>query len=156
MAAVTTSAIAGVGVLMSAYGAQQQAKAARRASKLNAEESEENARLTAERAIEDERQFRLSFRRDQAKNKVAIAASGVRLEGSPLEVLQDNASAAEADAQNIRRGAAITKDMYTRQARAYREGGAAASQAGNINSAATLLQGAAQTYTTGRQAGAWS
>jgi hypothetical protein len=156
MAAMTTAVIAGAGTLMSFYGSQQQAKAAKAAGKLNAQDAEENARLAVERAAEDERQFRLSFRRDQASNVAAIASSGVKLEGSPLEVLQDNAASAERDALNIRRGGEIQRDSYLRQARQYRKGSAASANAAQISGAAELLKGAGNTYETGRKSGAWS
>jgi hypothetical protein len=155
MAAVTTAIVAGTGVLMSFYGMQQQGKAAKRAGKLNAQDAEENARLAMERAKEDERQFRLTFRRDQASNVAAIGASGVRREGSPLEVLQDNAASAENDAINIRRGGEQQRASYLRQASQFRSGARAAANAANIQGAATLLSGAASTYMTGRTAGAW-
>lgn len=155
MAAITTAVVAGAGALMSFHGQQQQAKAAKRASKLNAQDAEENARLAQERAQEDERQFRLSFRRDQASNVAAVSASGVKLEGSPLEVLRDNAISAEQDAINIRRGGEITRESYQRQARAFRQGARDTSRAANIQGAASLLSGASNTYSTGRQSGAF-
>jgi hypothetical protein len=156
MAAITTAAVAGAGVLLTVYSQQQAKKAGQRAADLNAQDSEENARLAQERAAEDGRQFRLSFRRDQERNVTAISASGIKQEGSPLEVLQDNASAAEHDYQNIIRGGAQQRDSYLRQARMYREGGAAGARAADINSAASLLSGAAKTYTTGKESGAFS
>jgi len=155
MAAVTTAVVAGAGALMSFHGAQQQAKAAKQAGKLNAADAEENARIAVERAAEDERQFRLSFRRDQASNMAQIGASGVRREGSPLEVLQDNAASAEKDVINIKRGGEIQRDSYMRQARAYRSGAKAAANAAQISGAANLLSGAASTYSTGQKSGAW-
>jgi hypothetical protein len=155
MAAVTTAVVAGAGVLMSAYGMQQQAKAAKKAGKLNAEDAIENARLAEERAQEDERQFRLSFRRDTARNVVAIGASGIKQEGSPLEVLADNATSAERDAQNIRRGGEIQRDSYLRQAKGFRQGANSAAAAAQVQGAASILKGASDTYTTGRQSGAW-
>lgn len=156
MAAVTTAVVAGAGVLMAYYGQQQQANAAKKAGKLNAEDSAENARLAQERAFEDERQFRLTYRRDQARNVVAIAQSGIKQEGSPLEVLQDNNVMAEKDAQNIRRGGEQQRDAYLRQARMYRAGAAATAQAAQTQGAATLLSGAASVSETGRRSGAWS
>ncbi len=155
MAAITTAVVAGAGVLMSFYGSQQQAKAAKRAGKLNAQDAEENARLAQEKAFEDERQFRLSFRRDTGSNISAIGASGIKQEGSPLEVLRDNSAMAEQDAINIRRGGEIQRASYLRQARAFRQGGSAAASAAQIGGAANLLSGAASTYGTGQKSGAF-
>lgn len=155
MAAITTAAVVGAGVLMSFYGQMEAGKAAARAGELNAHEAEENARLSRERAIEDERAFRTSFRRDEGRNVAAIGASGVKQEGSPIEVLQDNAASMEHDALNIRKFGAQTAAAYQRQANMFRETGAAGERAGNIAGAATLLRGAGDTYTTGQKSGAW-
>lgn len=155
MAAITTVAVAAVGVGLTVYAQQEQKKAAQRAAKLNAQDAEENARLAQERALEDARQFKLSFRRDNARNVAAIGASGIKQEGSPLEVLQDNATMAEQDYQNIVKGGMQQRDAYMRQARMYREGGAAAGRVADIQSAAAVLNGAASVYGTGQKSGAW-
>lgn len=155
MAAITTAVIAGAGVAMSYYGMQEQAKAAQRAGDMNAADAEENARLARARAIADEKAFRVSFARDQGRNVAAIGASGVKQEGSPIEVLQDNAASAERDAINIRNLGAQSSASYLRQADIYRSGGDAAARTGAIMGAATLLKGAADTYSTGTKSGAW-
>lgn len=156
MAAITTAVVAGAGTLLTVYGMQQQKKANQRAANLNAQESERNAQLSAQQAEEDARQFRLSFRRDQARNVAAIGASGIKMEGSPLEVLQDNAAGAERDYQNIKAGGEQQRQSYLRQAQMYREGGKAQAEAADIGSAAALLRGASSTYGTGQKSGAWS
>lgn len=156
MAAVTAAVVVGAGTLLTVYGQQEQKKAAKKAGELNAADALENARLAQQQADEDARQFKLSFRRDNARNVTAVAASGIKMEGSPLEVLQDNASMAESDYQKIKAGGAQQRDAYMRQARMYREGGKAAGRAADITSAATLLQGAGNTYTAGTKSGAWS
>lgn len=156
MAAVTTAVVVGAGVLLSAYSMQEQKKAAKKAASLNAKDAEANAALSEQQAIEDERQFRLSFRRDQARNVAQIGASGIKQEGSPLAVLQDNASMAERDAENIRAGGVQQRNSYLRQAQMYREGGAAAARAADVGTAATLLRGAGDTYNAGTKSGAWS
>lgn len=156
MAAVTAAVVVGVGTAITVYSMQEQKKAAQKAAKMNAADAEENARLAREQALEDGRQFRLSFRRDQAKNVAQIGASGIKQEGSPLAVLQDNATMAENDYQNIIRGGEQRRQSYLRQAHMFREGGSAAARAADLNSAAALLQGAGQTYGAGQKSGAWS
>lgn len=155
MAAITTAAVVGAGALLSFYGSMEQAKAAKRAGQLNAKDAEENARLAMERAAEDERAFRLSFKRDQGRNVAAVGASGVRMEGSPLEVLQDNVAMAEHDAINIRKGGYQQRDSYLRQAQMSREGGRAAERGAYIQGAAGLLKSAGDVYGTGQKSGAW-
>lgn len=156
MAAVTAAVVGVAAVGLTAYGMQQQKKANQRAAKLNEQDALENARLTEEQAAEDARVFRLSFRRDNERNKAAIGASGIKMEGSPLEVLQDNAAMAEQDVANIKRGAMNQRDAYFRQARMFKEGGQAQARAADIGTAAAVLQGASNAYSGGRQSGAWS
>jgi hypothetical protein len=155
MAAVTAAVVAGSGALLSYYGAREQAKAARRAGELNAADAMENARLARLAAIEDEKQFRLSFRRDQGMNVASIGSSGIKMEGSALEVLHDNAAMAEGDALKIRRGGMIAARSYERQAQIFRETGRAQGRAAEISGAAGLLSGAAGTYNTGKTSGAF-
>jgi len=155
MAAITSAVVVGAGTLLTVYGQQEQKKAAQKAGELNAQNAEENARLAAQQAEEDARQFRLSFRRDEGRNKAAIGASGIKLEGSPLEVLQDNAAGAERDYQNIKAGGEQAANAYRRQAKMSREGASAAGQAADIASAASLLKGAGDTYGAGVKSGAW-
>jgi len=155
MAAITTAVIAGAGALMSFHGQQQAAKAGKNAAKLNAKESELQAEQARQQAKEDEQAFRLSFRRDQGRNRVAIGASGVKMEGSPLEVLQDNAAMAEQDAINIRRGGERQRSTFLRQASAFRQSGRATARAGRTQGAASLLSGAADTFITGKKSGAF-
>lgn len=155
MAAITTAVIAGAGLLLTLEAQRQAKEADQHAANLNARESERNAELTRQQAEEDARQFRLSFRRDQARNVAQIGASGIKLEGSPLEVLQDNNIAAERDFQNIKAGGEQRRESYLRQARIYRETGSANAAAAETQSAATLLGGAANIYSTGSKSGAW-
>lgn len=155
MAAITSAVIAGAGLLMAYEGNRQEKNAKVRAGKMNAADALRNARIAREQALQDEKMFRLSFRRDQAANVTSIAASGVKLEGSPLEVLQNNAALAEGDALRIRQGGDINVESYRRQARNFRAGGAAAGRAGEIQGAAILLQGAGSVYNTGTRSGAF-
>lgn len=104
MAAASSIAIGAMaaGGLMSASGSAKQGAAAQEAGIYNQVMAEENAKRAIERAKEDERQFRISVRHQQASNRAAVAKSGVKLEGSPMEVLRANARKAEEDAIAIR------------------------------------------------------
>lgn len=147
------AALIGVGTLLQ-YNAQKAAsRSEAMASRLNAEEAERNAVLAKQRAEEDQRVFRASFRRDQAYNIASVGASGVKLEGSPLEVLRDNVTKMEEDALNITRRGQIEKESYLRQAGAYRLGAKFASQAGNLRAGASLLSGAVDTISAVNRSG---
>ncbi|MCA9339374.1 MAG: hypothetical protein KDA17_00510 [Candidatus Saccharibacteria bacterium] len=152
MAAVTTSLLA-AGTVAQLYGQQQQAKAAKKAANQNAENAYLNAQQAHERALEDERQFRVSFRRDTGANIAAIGRSGVKQEGSPLEVLRDNSANAERDAINIRKGGEAERRSYLRQAGGFRSEARGISRAAPIMGAATLLSGGANAYATGKKMG---
>lgn len=153
MAAVTAVVVAAAGATLAAYSAAGQGDAAQGAAAVNAQNAEYNAELVKKRALEDERQFRLSFRRDQASNRVAVAASGVRLEGSPLAVLRDNTSKMEEDALKIKQGGKAQEQTYLRQASGYRLSGSAAGRAASVGAAASLLSGAASATSQGVQSG---
>ncbi len=142
MAAVTTSLLV-AGTVAQLYGQQQQAKAGKAAARQNERDAQINAQQAMERAKEDERQFRVSFRRDTGANVAAISASGIKQEGSPLEVLRDNAAGAEQDAINIRKGGEAERGAYLRQAAGFRSERRAISNMAPIQGAATLLSGGA-------------
>lgn len=149
MAAITSAVVAGAGALMSMEGARAEASAASFAGRMNADEAARQAKLAEEKAIEDEKQFRLSFRRDVASNEASISVSGIKLEGSPMEVLRDNAAMAEEDAQRIRRGGDRQRDSFRRQATGFRFGAQSAKRAGRTAVAGEALGGAGRILDSG-------
>lgn len=155
MAATAAVVVAAAAAGMGALAAGAQADAAQGAAIVNAQNAEYNAELTKKRALDDEKKFRQAFMRDQASNVARIGASGVRLEGSPLDLLYANNQLAEEDAQNIRMGGQREQSAYLREAQGYRIAGAAAGRAGTAGAAASLLSGTANTIQTGSQMGAF-
>jgi len=142
MAAVTAVAVAGAGALMSSYSMAAQGNSEEISANYNAMVNEQNARRAMEQAREDEKQFRLSVRREQGANIAAISASGIILEGSPIEVLRDNARKASEDAIQIRMGGISQRDTHLQEAQFSRNSGASRQRAANIGAAASFLQGA--------------
>lgn len=128
-----------VGGLMQASAAQKAAAAQERADNANAKEAAINARLAKERAINDEREFRLSFRKDNASNIVAIAGAGIRLQGSAIEALRDNAIVAETDALRIRKGGDDERNSYLRQRVSFERSARDSRSAGRAGASAALL-----------------
>lgn len=139
MAAVTSAIVGGVALAGSIAGSQMQADAARQAGEFNAQTAEENARLAKEKAVEDERRFRNMVRKQYGSNVASIAKSGIRLEGSALQVLRENARVAEEDAINIRRGGDIERARFLTEARFQRVTGSMGAAAANIQGAADTL-----------------
>lgn len=92
---------------------------------------------------ENERRARLQSRYQIGGERAAIGASGVKAEGSPLEVLQNSVSNAELDALTIRHQSQLKAWSYEQGAAASQmEGRAAQSQAG-FGAAGSLLSGGA-------------
>ena len=90
-----------VGGLVSAMGAQAQGQSAAMAQQVNADIAGRNAGLAREAASYDaglqERQARMQL----GSIRAAYGASGVTIEGSPLDVLQMSIENAERDRQQI-------------------------------------------------------
>lgn len=142
--ALVAAASAGTALQFLSMGAQ--ANAALAAGKVNAQNAEFNAELVKKQAIDAAQRFRVSARKDQARQVASISAAGVRLEGSALDVLQENARLAEEDAQNIEMQGLEERNAYLRQASYYRLGGQQAARAAGLGAAANLLSGGAQVY----------
>lgn len=142
MAAVTSVVVAGVGLAMTAYGQAAQGNAAQISANYNSMINERNARLSREKAAEDEKQFRVSVRKQQGSNVARLGASGVNLEGSPLEVLRENARNAEHDAMAIRFAGEQEREKYLTEARFNRTSGQSAARAANLGATAQVLYGA--------------
>ena len=60
--------------------------------------------------------FNKSFAKQQASTEVAYIAAGVRLSGTPLEVLEHNLTEAEMERQNILYDSQVTSDDFRQQA----------------------------------------
>ena len=111
------------GSLMSTYGAAAEGDAALAAGEVNAQNSEFQAKQAAAKALEDEATFRRAMRSELASNEVSVAASGVKLEGSPLAVLNENARNMDKDASAIRTGALTDQQAFSRAASRSRASG---------------------------------
>lgn len=146
MGAVTSVVVAAVGAAASIHGQQQQAKQAKAAANYNAMVAEKNAKLSVAKAADEERRFRILRRKEAGSNKAALSASGVKLEGSPLEVLRSNARNAEADAINIRKYGAQTASALREEAAFQRRSGRSASRAADTLSVATGIRAGADIY----------
>ena len=120
------------------YSAQEKQKTAAYTAKLAEEAGEES---TAMAGIEAER-HRDKIRRLQASQRASYAKSGVKMEGSPLEVLADTAAQADLDEMIIKHGGQAEASAYGAQAMLSRMKGRSASTAGYIKSGSSLLSGA--------------
>lgn len=114
-------AVAAVGAMFEIAGnlneglaQDREGRATAKALEHNAELKERNADQIERQTAEDERRLRIQNRAIIGTARANYGASGVTLEGTAMDVLQDSAANAEMDALNFRLGG-------TRQAESVRE-----------------------------------
>lgn len=140
---------AGGGGLLSAYGQLLEGYAEESAQNANAQIAEENAQLSLEKAVEDERRLRVLGNKSLADIRTGYAASGITMEGSPLEVLRDSAANVERDALTIRHVGENTARAYRNEAELSRVSGRSARRLGEFGAAATTLTSGAKAAAAG-------
>lgn len=157
--AVAALVVSTVGAGVSYYGSQQQAKATERVAEYNAK-VQENA------AIQQDMEMREQISRTRRENKrllasqrAGVAASGIELTGSPLEVLGANAANLELQAQDMARQATLGVMQGQAQSRATIWEGKQQAAGIRTGAAGTLLSDAGRiggsTYTVGQGQGWW-
>ena len=131
------SAAAGTGMSIfgSLYSGQQQAAAARTQAKL----SKLQAAAEEERAGAEAGVIRRKARELFSTQRAAYAASGVRLEGTPLLVMADTIRESERDILNVYKQTDARKLSFLTQAGVFEAAGSAARTASYINAGSTLL-----------------
>ena len=115
--------VGAAGSLLQAKGAAESARYNRKLGQFKAELADEDSRKASARTA--------------SSNVVAIAKSGVRLEGSPLEVLANNAYNEERTRSLALAGVQIQSDLLTR-------GAQATMIQGGLSAGATILGSAGQ------------
>ena len=111
-------------------------------AKYSAKVSEMQAKTAKETAAYKEKRFRGRVERFKATQRVARAASGVTIEGSPMEVMLDSALQAEMDALLIRRGGEVKAIEYGERAKLFRHKAKGAIFEGVMGVGSILTQGA--------------
>lgn len=104
------------GSIIQGIGSNYQAKAEAMAAKYNAE-------MTRQQTAEEVARIRLVGRREESTNITRVAKSGVRLEGSPLSVLTENAATVEREAMQVRRAGAMQAELFKARAKNARRAG---------------------------------
>lgn len=137
-------AVGAFGTISSAMAQQQQGAIARDVGNSNAMALEARALQ-----IQNETKVRADIQRRENARKAgqigaAYGAAGVDPQGTPLDVMADQATEGELQVQLINYGGATQVDNMLRQAQLLRAGGAAYGAASDISSTATLLTGAAK------------
>lgn len=136
-----------VGTAMSAMAAMKQAQAQAGAMKFNATIAEQNATSARDQATAAEMQQRTEAEKRLGAMRASYGASGVTMEGSPLDVLSESASMAELDAQNIRYQGDLKARGYQNTAELDRANASNAKSQGYMKAGSELLMGATRAYT---------
>lgn len=140
--AVASLAVSAVGAGVSYYGSQQQAKATKQVAAYNAKVQENEAIQQDMEMREQISRTRRENKRLLASQRAGVAASGIELSGSPLEVLGANAASLELRAQDMARQATLGVMRGKTQAKATIWEGAQQAKGIRTQAAGTLLSDA--------------
>ena len=132
------------GAAISAYGAIQSAQAQKAASQYNAALNERNATIATQQAEADVQMHRRQVAQQEGAIIAGYGASGVTLEGSPLDVLAMSETQAALDEKTIRYRANLKAMGYHDNATLDRMAGKTAEQQGYLNAASQFLTGVGQ------------
>lgn len=134
-------ALLAVGTAFSAIGAIQQGQAANSAAKYNAAVAGQRATAAKQQAAADMDKKRRDTVRRLGSIRAAYGASGVTLEGSPLDVLAESAANAELDVLTIKYKGDLEATGYGNEATLETARGQQARTAGYMGAGAALLTG---------------
>jgi len=130
----------------SAIGSAQEGEAKARASEYNQSIQNRQATAAIASAGETERRVRVGGKKALGGIRAAVSASGINMEGSAMDVLEESATNVEMDALTAKHEGAM-------KAWSYREGAALsgmeasnARTAGGFNAASSVLGGASKLY----------
>jgi len=129
------------GGVISAMGAIQAANAQAASAQYNAKVAESNRRAALRQtqvAVEDKQ---AENRRQLGSIRAAYGASGLMLDGSPLDVLEDTAQEQAFDVAKIRYKGKMQAEGYSEQAALYRLEAKSAKRAGWIGAGSALIGG---------------
>ena len=144
MSSEAAAAGSAIGGFLGYKGNQAAAKAARQTAEYNAKLAEQEAELVARQKVDEERSLRQNSQRLVATQRVATAASGVEMSGSPLQAMADAYFNTEMDALRIQYSADVAKTAAEAQATLTRAEGRARASAFKMQSYQSLLQGGSQ------------
>lgn len=127
------------GAAMSAIGQLQQAQTARAVGRYNQQLGERSAGIARDQTAAEITRQQRTARRVQGAARAAYGASGVTMEGSPLDVLEDNATQAEIDTLTLRYRGELRAQGYEQEGSMARFRGNQQARAGRMAAAGTLL-----------------
>lgn len=131
----------GGGNLLSAFGTYSGGEADERIGKYNAAQERQDAQLELEQAAVDETRQRALSYKQLSSMRAGYGASGVTMEGSPLDVLEESSANAELDALLIRHGGAVRAQRHRAAAALAEYEGKARKHAATLSAGGQLLSG---------------
>ena len=138
--------IMGAMAAVSAVQAVQAGRQAKKTSEYNAAIGERNAGLARSQAAADADAQQRHARQVIGAARAGYGASGITLEGSPLDVLESSAANAELDRQNILYKGELRAMGYSEGAALDRVRGDSAQRAGYEKAGSAILMGAGKYY----------
>lgn len=144
-------AMMAAGTAISAYGAYQQGKMQRDLNEYNAQIAENNKVLADQQHAIDFKEHQKRYRRLLGKQRVSYAKSGVAIEGSAIDVIEEGAIDSAWQVAIMKYNRDVKKAGYTASAQRSRFVGDSAYYAGKWNAAGSLLTGGTATYKYGEE-----
>jgi len=144
-------AMMAAGTVVSAYSAYQQGKMQRDLNEYNAQIAENNKILAEQKYALDLKEHQKRYRKLLGKQRVSYAKSGVAIEGSAIDVIEEGAIDSAWQVAIMKYNRDVKKAGYTASAQRSRFVGDAAYYAGKWNAAGTLLSGGSKTYKYGSE-----
>ena len=131
------------GGVLGALGSYRQGQYAQAEANFNASQLRIDAQIAQQNAFDQARQLREQGRFLQGAQRTRTAISGVRMEGTPLEIMAETAAKVQRDQVKIQAEGVWQAQNLRTQAKFTQQQGAAAAQAGTIGAFAGLLSGGA-------------
>lgn len=147
MADPLTAGATMLGGVMSFKGQQAQAKQVQQIAEYNAQAAEQEKVALAEVKAKEEVRLRAGLERLVGTQRLATAASGVQMTGTPLQALFDTYQAGELDALNIQQASSREQAAKTQEAAMTRLGGKAKASGLKYQSYASLINSGSKAAT---------
>lgn len=128
-----------VGTAVDIAGKVNQANAQARVGEMRRRAANEDADRILARSRDEEQRFRLSGRKAIGLARANIGASGITLEGSAQDALEESAANIEIDALNIRNQGILQASATRRQGEIFAQEGRAGQGAVPFSAASSLL-----------------
>ncbi|MCR4346497.1 MAG: hypothetical protein NUV55_04755 [Sulfuricaulis sp.] len=138
------------GAGMQAVGSIASAKAKSQAADFNRDISLQNSEIAKQQTKADVISLRKKQYQQLGAIRAAVGASGVTMEGSPLEVLEESVIESTLDLQRAEYAGTLRERGYATDALLYGAEGKTAKTSGYFGAASSLLMGGARAYDYGR------